>query len=272
MTAHAMADERERCLVLGMNGHVSKPIDPEILYSTLAGFNVAGGTVRPGPTTPPAMRAEPPPVAHEPGLPECVGLDVRSGLRHSGGNASLYSRLLHRFGSDFAGFGKALESMLSAGNWESVSRQAHTLKGLAASLGASELLPRAAALEQAARAHDILEVRRTLAWTLECLAPLVSALRLHYGIVDRAGSRATGVGVQVGMGNLDAAGDGLDDWLGQLRKMLRQADVDAKDLWESRRQEFEARLPSHVVHRISLALDKFDFDAALNLLPGEPER
>ncbi len=36
MTAHAMADERERCLVLGMNGHVSKPIDPEVLYATLA--------------------------------------------------------------------------------------------------------------------------------------------------------------------------------------------------------------------------------------------
>ena len=41
MTAHAMADERERCLVLGMNGHVSKPIDPEMLYATLAEFNDA---------------------------------------------------------------------------------------------------------------------------------------------------------------------------------------------------------------------------------------
>ena len=40
MTAHAMADERERCLVLGMNGHVSKPIDPEMLYATLAEYKV----------------------------------------------------------------------------------------------------------------------------------------------------------------------------------------------------------------------------------------
>ena len=38
MTAHAMADERERCLVLGMNGHVSKPIEPELLYATLAEY------------------------------------------------------------------------------------------------------------------------------------------------------------------------------------------------------------------------------------------
>jgi len=32
-------------------------------------------------------------------------------------------------------------------------------------------------------------------------------------------------------------------------------------------KEIEARLPSHVVHRISVALDNFDFDAALRLLP-----
>lgn len=35
MTAHAMVEERDRCLALGMNEHITKPIDPEVLYSTL---------------------------------------------------------------------------------------------------------------------------------------------------------------------------------------------------------------------------------------------
>src|SRR5271169_1955334 len=35
MTAHALAEERQRCLDAGMNDHVSKPIDPDALFSTL---------------------------------------------------------------------------------------------------------------------------------------------------------------------------------------------------------------------------------------------
>jgi PAS domain S-box-containing protein len=35
MTANAMAEDRNRCLAAGMNDHISKPIDPELLYTTL---------------------------------------------------------------------------------------------------------------------------------------------------------------------------------------------------------------------------------------------
>jgi len=32
MTAHALVEERQRCLDAGMNDHVSKPIDPDNLF------------------------------------------------------------------------------------------------------------------------------------------------------------------------------------------------------------------------------------------------
>ena len=36
MTAHALVEERQRYLDAGMNDHVSKPIDPDALFATLA--------------------------------------------------------------------------------------------------------------------------------------------------------------------------------------------------------------------------------------------
>ena len=269
MTAHAMADERERCLVLGMNGHVSKPIDPEMLYATLAEYDAPGGAVRPGPTTAPATRAEPISAA-DPGLPEIVGLDVRSGLRHAGGKAAFYSQLLQRFASDFAAFAKLVESMLTKGDWEGAAREAHTLKGLAASLGASELQPRAGALELAARAHDLVQSHNHLAKTAECLAPLVSALRLHFGIDELPRQKARSDGMEHFAVEAAQSAIAFAAWLRRFRDLLREADVEARELWASRPEEVEAQLPPHVVQRISLALENFEFDAALRLLPESP--
>jgi len=57
MTAHATIDERQKCLAAGMNGHVSKPIDPSSLFDTLQWFVVpiAEGAAAPHQATPTAV-------------------------------------------------------------------------------------------------------------------------------------------------------------------------------------------------------------------------
>lgn len=36
MTADAFSDDVQKCLDAGMNGHIAKPIDTDILYETLS--------------------------------------------------------------------------------------------------------------------------------------------------------------------------------------------------------------------------------------------
>ena len=57
------------------------------------------------------------------------------------------------------------------------------------------------------------------------------------------------------------------DCLPRLRVLLEECSVEAVDLWQANKSAFSSMLPLQTVHRISMALDKFEFDIALNLLP-----
>ena len=273
MTAHAMADERQRCLVLGMNGHVSKPIDPELLYALLAELHLDAADARPGPTTLSAVSASPAPGSGDglvwPAvLPAFAGLNLRAGLRHAGGKTALYVQLLQRFAHDYVDFSTTLEALLAADNWNDATRQAHTLKGLCATLGADEVHTLAAGLEKALQAQDSVAARHFLANAGNAVAALVAALRSHFASGEAAIPAADGAGAwNAAQHRPEATAAGSSDWLPRLRDLLQQGDNDARELWKSRQTEIQAQLPFHVVQRIAIALANYEFDAALRWLP-----
>ena len=261
LSAHAMADERERCQVLGMNGHLSKPIDPETLYATLAKFKSDATTVRPGPTTAPAVRAAPEALDDPQALPKISGLDVRAGLHHTDGKIALYRELLQRFASDYADFGPAFHATVQARDWNEATRQAHTLKGLAASLGASAVQRAAELLEQSARARDAIATPHRADEVALHLAPLVHELAAHF---------ASEVGTERPSNITPVAAADFDAWIEVFSELLRQGDVEARGLWGANRGGIGDRLSLQTVDRVSRALENFEFDTALRLLTERP--
>jgi two-component system sensor histidine kinase/response regulator len=146
MTAHAMAGDREKSLQAGMNDHVTKPIDPEELFSALARW------IKPGEREVPeaeSRRAIPEEKEEHLLLPVLPGVSVASGLERVGGNKPLYAKLLCKFRAGQESAVAEIRAALQTGDRETAGRLAHTVKGVSGNLGAESLYRAAAELEKA---------------------------------------------------------------------------------------------------------------------------
>ncbi len=147
MTAHALDEERDRCLAAGMTAHVSKPIDPEILLKVLSSALDGQAPIARGDT---AMR--PTGVAKSADLPaDLPGIDIAAGLSRVMGNTALYRKLLLDFRTRHGDDGAAIAAAMAAGEWTEAAAQAHALKGVAGNIGAQALFESTRALETAVK-------------------------------------------------------------------------------------------------------------------------
>jgi two-component system sensor histidine kinase/response regulator len=146
MTAHAMAGDEQKSLEAGMNGHVTKPIDPNQLFATLQKWikPVAERIVVPKKS--PGRDAS---AGTDQRLPESLpGFDLAAGLSRLMGNKRLYRKLLFDFGANYGAVAGEIRQALAAGNFDQAHRLVHTLKGLAGNLAATDLQAAAVEMEK----------------------------------------------------------------------------------------------------------------------------
>jgi len=85
-------------------------------------------------------------------LLKIAGIDMSLGLKQVGGKRERYESLLRKFASRQAGTVTAIRAALAAGDAASAEREAHSLKGAAATLGALALSEAASNTETALKA------------------------------------------------------------------------------------------------------------------------
>jgi CheY-like chemotaxis protein len=153
MTANAMEADRRKALDAGLNDYVSKPVDVAKLASVLLHW------VHPllkENNSPPISENEGPddtnafPLIAPVKLPTTLdSLDMTAALARLGGNKELYKRLLLMFHAGHEHTAQAIRAALKSNDLELARRLAHTLKGLAGTMGADELRAAAKDLETA---------------------------------------------------------------------------------------------------------------------------
>jgi two-component system sensor histidine kinase/response regulator len=188
MTAHATLEERDHCLASGMAGHIPKPIDPALLFDTL------GKVVRQSAEAANAGTGSQDGIATAAEFPAVDGLDCADGLRRVGGNNKLYKKLLRDFANQQTGAVEQIRTALATNNTESATRVAHTLKGVAGSLGAGPVQTAAAAVEKLLRDRAPADsANSALEQLAAVLDPFLTRLRVALANVTSAATAAPAV-------------------------------------------------------------------------------
>jgi two-component system sensor histidine kinase/response regulator len=149
MTAHALEEDRLKSLQSGLNDYISKPIDVIKLANVLQRW------LHPGPaqfetTADPKSQGfdEVFPELSPEDLPAALNsINVTGALTRLGNNKELYRRLLSIFVAQHFQDGQAIRAAWQSNNIELARRLAHSLKGVAGTVGADELRTAAKDLE-----------------------------------------------------------------------------------------------------------------------------
>ncbi|MEO5331595.1 MAG: ATP-binding protein [Magnetococcus sp. YQC-5] len=152
MTANAMKGDREKCLDVGMDEYVTKPIDFNQLFTVMGQVVSQEAGLALEKAEDAAHAEESVAVAQEApcGMPSLPGLDVASGLAAWQDEAA-YRKALIRFGATRARDGVLIREALGRGDLGSAKALAHALKGGAGNLAAMELAEAARALDAVLR-------------------------------------------------------------------------------------------------------------------------
>ncbi len=152
MTAHAMADEREKVVAAGMNDHVSKPIIPIIFFRTLYHWAKPGLSVH-------EISMEKKHEMNQVFL-AIPGVNFQEGLERVAGNSDTYLRLLKEFPGNQRGELETIKQALAKKDAYKARTCIHTMKGLAGNLSITDLYQASVALENALIASDWEESNR----------------------------------------------------------------------------------------------------------------
>jgi CheY-like chemotaxis protein/HPt (histidine-containing phosphotransfer) domain-containing protein len=140
MTAHAMEGDRERCLAAGMDDYLSKPLELPAVHAALERWMAKPAASPAGPAG--VTLAGP-----------VVDTERVSRLRATlttGGNASLFARVLRGFIADTGERVEALRRSVEQGEAQAAQQVAHALRGSCANIGVARMAEVAEALERLA--------------------------------------------------------------------------------------------------------------------------
>ena len=250
MTAHAMEGDVEKSIIAGMNHHLTKPIEPEVLYQTLSRFLLVEQH-KASPNKENTQDNEVLQAIHD--LKTHTSLQVDDAVSKVQGKLALYAHLVKDFWLKYQKLAQQLQDDFKDDHIDQLYRRVHSLKSTAQYIGAYELSKSASALEKEIHQQGV-HVELKLNEVSTHLEFLIAQLDRIYQSKEPTKATET----------LDI--NEAKKLLEQLRPLLISADTSAETLSSklfelAEKTEYNSEV-SHLHHLIT----DFDFDEAMDAL------
>jgi len=154
MTAHALKGDRERCLEVGMDDYVSKPLEPQVLFNVLDRWALSPDSFQ---RDEPVLETRAQPVS--PPEPESLNgaelpMDLADALPRFYNDRNFLIEMTQELVNHMPGRMQELHIALDTKNANNLFRLAHNLKGVSANFSAGPVTRIAAQIEALGRVED----------------------------------------------------------------------------------------------------------------------
>ena len=258
MTANVMVGDKERATQVGMVDHIAKPIDVKELFRVLGKW-ISVVKHRPPDNKEAVKKEELLEPLHKsllpkkPVLPYLEGIDSALGLRRVGGNATLYLKILEKFRTGQADTMARIQSALDARDLTTAEREVHTLKGLAGSIGATELHESAKVLERKIQnKEDMTNALSTVSSLLDAVLNVLNNVSLQPEAQEPP--------------SISMSEEHINTLVVRLKTLLEEDDADAIEVLEQLAPAFSGKELSKDIQRIVTYVERYEFDQALEKL------
>ncbi len=251
MTAHAMEEDIEKSVLAGMNQHLTKPIEPALLYSTITQYlgkpqgvnaNTSLGVTCSDDVAQKVIK-----------LRQETSLSVDEAIKKIQGKEALFTELIYDFWLKYQNLAHEMVLFYKLGQTDDLYRGAHSLKSTAQYIGAYELAESASALENEIHHHGFnVELK---------LNDVTTQLALIIAQLNRVYHHALPVKT-----NQIFDAKKAHNIIQKLKPCLTTANIQAEDIAKELMMIGHETLYHQQILDIQKQVNNFDFEDALNAL------
>ncbi|MBF0290028.1 MAG: transporter substrate-binding domain-containing protein [SAR324 cluster bacterium] len=257
MTANVMAGDREKVLEAGMNDHIGKPINVNEMFAVMAKWITPSEPFEE--TAQKNVEIKVPKseeTISEDEFPQLTGIDIEKGLATTQNNHKLYRKLLTKFRDKQRNF-EGLFRNAQNEEPQAATRCAHTLKGVAGSIGATGIYAAAQELESACESGTNVErIEPLLMKVVSVLEPVIKGLDAldHPTVETDVGDNGDSIKIDFTV---------VEPLIKELTVLLEDDDTDATNVVEKLQEFLKGTEAGELLSKVEQCIGEYDFEEAL---------